>query len=195
MISPLTSSTIKGVIWYQGENDVSGVGWYAPLFPNLIQSWRDAWGLGDFTFYHVQLPPCDYGGSNSALLREVQLKTLSMKNVGIAVTLDLGDFKNIHPDNKKDVGERLALWAFALVATDAQAGTFVSEKISEGDSRELVGRATPDGNDWVDGLGERDNQDELTYDIGTLEGDIGPERIRSGWVAPDIVAEFIPWEL
>lgn len=113
MISPLTSLTIKGAIWYQGENDVSGVGWYRPLFPNLIQSWRDAWGLGDFPFYHVQLPPYDYGGSNSALLREVQMKSLSMKNVGIAVTLDLGDYRDIHPPHKKEVGERLALWALA----------------------------------------------------------------------------------
>ena len=113
MISPLTASTIKGAIWYQGENDVSGLVWYKPLFPNLIQSWRDAWDLGDFPFYHVQLPPYDYGGSNSALLREVQMKSLSMKNVGIAVTLDVGDFKNIHPPHKKEVGERLALWALA----------------------------------------------------------------------------------
>ena len=113
MISPLTSLTIKGAIWYQGENDVSGVGWYRPLFPNLIQSWRDAWDLGDFPFYHVQLPPYDYGNSNSAFLREVQMKSLSMKNVGIAVTLDVGDFKNIHPPHKKEVGERLALWALA----------------------------------------------------------------------------------
>jgi sialate O-acetylesterase len=113
MISPLTASTIKGAIWYQGENDVSGLVWYKPLFPNLIQSWRDAWDLGDFPFYHVQLPPYDYGGSNSALLREVQMKSLSMKNVGMAVTLDVGDFKNIHPPHKKEVGERLALWALA----------------------------------------------------------------------------------
>lgn len=113
MISPLTSSTIKGAIWYQGENDVSGVGWYRPLFPNLIQSWRDAWELGDFPFYHVQLPPYDYRSSNSAFLREVQMKSLAMKNVGIAVTLDLGDLKDIHPPYKKEVGERLALWALA----------------------------------------------------------------------------------
>ncbi len=113
MISPLTAFTIKGVVWYQGENDVGGVGWYQTLFPNLIQSWRDGWGLGDLPFYHVQLPPFDYGGANSAFLREVQMKSLSIRNVGIAVTLDLGDFKNIHPANKKDVGERLALWALA----------------------------------------------------------------------------------
>ena len=113
MISPLTASTIKGAIWYQGENDVSGVGWYRPLFTHLIQSWRDVWGLGDFPFYHVQLPPYDYGGSNSAYLREVQMNSLSIPNVGIAVTLDLGDFKDIHPPYKKEVGERLALWALA----------------------------------------------------------------------------------
>ncbi len=113
MISPLSASTIKGVIWYQGENDVGAEAWYRPLFPNLIQSWRDAWGLGDFPFYHVQLPPYDYGNRNSALVREVQMNSLSMNHVGMAVTLDLGDFKNIHPANKKDVGERLALWALA----------------------------------------------------------------------------------
>lgn len=113
MISPLTSFTIKGVIWYQGENDVTGLSWYRPLFPNLIQSWRDAWGQGDFPFYHVQLPPYDYGHANSALLREVQFESLSMKNIGLAVTLDVGDFKDIHPPYKKQVGERLALWALA----------------------------------------------------------------------------------
>lgn len=113
MISPLTSSTIKGVIWYQGENDVTGLAWYKPLFPSLIQCWRDEWGLGDFPFYHVQLPPYNYGGTNSAFFREVQLQSLSIKNVGIAVTLDVGDFKNIHPPHKKEVGERLALWALA----------------------------------------------------------------------------------
>ena len=113
MISPLTSSTIKGAIWYQGENDVSGVGWYRSLFPHLIQSWRDAWAQGDFPFYHVQLPPYDYGGANSAYLREVQMNSLSIPNVGLAVTLDLGDFKDIHPPYKKEVGERLALWALA----------------------------------------------------------------------------------
>ncbi len=113
MISPLTSSTIKGVIWYQGENDVTGLVWYKPLFPNLIKSWRDAWGLGDFPFYHVQLPPYNYGNSNSALFREVQMQSLSINNVGIAVTLDVGDFKDIHPPHKKEVGERLALWALA----------------------------------------------------------------------------------
>lgn len=113
MISPLTALKIRGVIWYQGENDVTGLPWYRPLFPNLIQSWRDAWGQGDLPFYHVQLPPYDYRHANSALLREVQMESLSMKNVGLAVTLDVGDFNDIHPPYKKQVGERLALWALA----------------------------------------------------------------------------------
>lgn len=101
IISSLSFSTITGAIFDEGENDVSGVGWYRPLFPNLIQSWRDAWGLGDFPFYHVQLAPYDYGSSKNVLFRVVQMKSLSMKNVGIAVTLDVGGFKESHPRKKR----------------------------------------------------------------------------------------------
>ena len=111
MINPLIPFTIKGAIWYQGESNVASAKQYQTLFPNMIESWRDAWGLGDFPFYYVQIAPFDYRGTNSAYLREAQFMTLSTPNVGMAVTMDIGDVRDIHPQNKKDVGERLALWA------------------------------------------------------------------------------------
>ncbi len=123
MIHPLMPYRIKGVIWYQGEANTSGGGayWYEKLFPQMITQWRSDWGQGDFPFLFVQLAnfkkkqagPDD---SNWARLRETQLWTLDkVKNTGMAVTIDIGDAKNIHPKNKQDVGKRLALWARARV--------------------------------------------------------------------------------
>ncbi|HEG44087.1 MAG TPA: hypothetical protein ENH94_08570 [Phycisphaerales bacterium] len=113
MIHPLTPLTIRGAIWYQGESNVAAPKQYQTLFPNMIKSWRDAWNLGDFPFYYVQIAPWKYGKTNSAYLREAQLMTLSTPNVGMAVTMDIGNIYDIHPKNKLDVGERLALWALA----------------------------------------------------------------------------------
>lgn len=111
MINPLVPYTIKGAIWYQGESNSSRASQYIELFPKMINSWRKAWNQGDFPFYFVQIAPFDYGNIESQYLREAQFKTLSVENTGMAVTLDIGNFKNIHPGNKKDVGERLARWA------------------------------------------------------------------------------------
>jgi sialate O-acetylesterase len=113
MIHPIVPFTIKGAIWYQGESNSKKPKQYQTLFPNMIKSWRDAWAIGDFPFYYVQIAPFNYRKTNSAFLREAQMMTLSMKNVGMAVTMDIGNFTNIHPKNKKDVGLRLARWALA----------------------------------------------------------------------------------
>jgi sialate O-acetylesterase len=114
MINPLVPFTIKGVIWYQGENNASNGSLYKKLFPAMINDWRRVFSCGDFSFYFVQLAPFDYGTqTQSQLLREAQLRTLSVKNTGMAVILDIGNPKNIHPTNKQDVGKRLALWALA----------------------------------------------------------------------------------
>jgi sialate O-acetylesterase len=118
MIKPIIPYTIKGVIWYQGESNGSRGYQYRKLFPVLIQSWRGNWQQGDFPFYFVQLAnykqskpePVD---DNWAELREAQLMALSLPNTGMAVAIDIGDSKTIHPKNKKDVGNRLALWALA----------------------------------------------------------------------------------
>lgn len=114
MINPIVPYNIKGAIWYQGEANTGNPKQYQKLFPMMIQSWRDNWQLGDFPFYYVQIAPYNYGSQTiSELLREAQFKSLSVKNSGMVVTLDIGNPNDIHPSNKKDVGERLAFWALA----------------------------------------------------------------------------------
>ncbi|NOU46339.1 MAG: hypothetical protein HOO86_04670 [Bacteroidales bacterium] len=113
MIHPLLNYTIKGAIWYQGESNRLDANLYPALMNTMITSWRKNWGLGDFPFYFVQIAPySDSEAFSGALLREAQLKCLSIPNTGMAVTLDIaGDITDVHPKNKLDVGKRLALWA------------------------------------------------------------------------------------
>ncbi|RYY33460.1 MAG: 9-O-acetylesterase [Sphingobacteriaceae bacterium] len=118
MVNPIINYTIKGVIWYQGESNAGKAYQYRELFPLLINDWRTKWVQGAFPFYFVQLAnfmPKDKEPVESewAELREAQLKTLSVPNTGMAVTIDIGDGGNIHPANKQDVGRRLALIARA----------------------------------------------------------------------------------
>ncbi len=116
MINPLVPFTIRGAIWYQGEANVGRGFEYRKLFPDMIASWRNAWGEGNFPFYYVQIAPWEYGDdvpSPAAELREAQLMTLSVPNTGMVVTTDIGNPVNIHPSNKQEVGRRLALWALA----------------------------------------------------------------------------------
>jgi sialate O-acetylesterase len=116
MIYPLIPYNIRGVIWYQGEANTENPKQYETLFPTMIKNWRKDWQLGDFPFYYVQIAPYNYGEKiHSEFLREAQLKTLSVKNTGMAVTLDIGNPQNIHPSDKKNVGERLADWALAKI--------------------------------------------------------------------------------
>jgi sialate O-acetylesterase len=116
MIAPLLNYRIKGVIWYQGESNAGKPVEYRTLFPAVISTWRQQWKQGNFPFLFVQL--ANYmqtkdqpGESSWAMTREAQLKTLSLPNTGMAVITDIGEWNDIHPLNKEDVGKRLALWA------------------------------------------------------------------------------------
>lgn len=112
MISPIMGYGIAGTIWYQGETNTVRPDSYQELLGLLISNWRSVMNSGDSPFYFAQIAPFEYGdATESQKLREAQMKSLSIKNTGMAVTLDLGDSTNIHPSNKKDVGERLALIA------------------------------------------------------------------------------------
>ncbi len=119
MISPLINYPIKGVIWYQGENNAGNYLKYRELFPAMIHDWRSKWQTGDFTFLFVQLanymePPQVPQQSSWAGLREAQTMTLSVPKTGMAVIIDIGEAKDIHPRNKDDVGYRLSLAALKI---------------------------------------------------------------------------------
>jgi sialate O-acetylesterase len=116
MLAPLLNCSIKGVIWYQGESNTGRGKEYEKLFPDLIADWRRSWQRGDFSFLFVQLPNFleskpEPSESGWAELREAQLKALAVPNTGMAVAIDLGEWNDVHPLNKEDVGKRLALTA------------------------------------------------------------------------------------
>lgn len=116
MVAPEINYTIKGFLWYQGEANAGRAWNYDSLQIALVNNWRGLWNQGSLPFYYVQLPGfMDYNylpsESGWAQLREAQLKALSVPNTAMAVAIDLGEWNDIHPDNKKDVGERLALAA------------------------------------------------------------------------------------
>jgi sialate O-acetylesterase len=116
MIAPLLPFAIRGAIWYQGESNAGRAEQYRRLFPAMIRDWRAAWGAGDFPFLFVQLAnfrarrpqPAE---SDWAELREAQALALNEPNTGMAVAIDIGEARNIHPLNKQEVGRRLALAA------------------------------------------------------------------------------------
>jgi len=109
MIAPIINMSYKGALWYQGEGNAATYSSYKQLWGTLIEDWRSLCGVGDFPFYYVQLP--NYTTSEPwAMMRETQTGLLTLKNVGMAVTLEVGDNTNIHPINKYPVGKRLALW-------------------------------------------------------------------------------------
>jgi len=120
MINPLVPYAIRGAIWYQGERNSKTIAdgtLYADQLKTMIADWRYRWEQGDFTFITVQLPnfhakqtkPVENTGW--VMVRESELKSLHLKNTGIAITTDVGMPNDIHPKNKQAVGQRLALWA------------------------------------------------------------------------------------
>ena len=123
MINPLVGYGIKGAIWYQGESNRNEAADYVKLMPGLIENWRSVWGVGEFSFFYVQIAPFDYGptGLNSAFLREAQLKaSTAISNIGMASIMDIGEKDNIHPANKKAGSDRLAF--LALASTYGKSG-------------------------------------------------------------------------
>ena len=115
MIHPLVGYGIRGAIWYQGESNRNEPALYTKLFDNMVRGWRSLWGIGEFPFYYCQIAPFNYGGGlNSGFIREAQAKCLATTpNTGMAVLMDSDSPNSIHPPQKKDAGERMALWALA----------------------------------------------------------------------------------
>jgi sialate O-acetylesterase len=116
MIAPLLNYRIKGVLWYQGESNANRAMEYRQLFPVLVKDWRTNFGQGEFPFLYVQLPNFmesrpEPSESDWALMRESQLLAGSVPNTAMVVTIDVGEWNDIHPLNKLDVAKRLVLAA------------------------------------------------------------------------------------
>jgi sialate O-acetylesterase len=119
MVAPVTNYTIRGICWYQGESNAGRPTEYEKLQPAMIKDWRAKWRQDSLPFFYVQLPGfMEYNylpsESNWAMMREAQLRSLSIPRSGMVVAIDLGEWNDIHPDNKKDVGQRLALAALKI---------------------------------------------------------------------------------
>lgn len=124
MVAPCTDLKINSILWYQGESNTGNPEEYAGLLSALIRDWRTMFNLSKLPFITAQLPnfmdvsylPTE---SNWAVLRESQLKSLDYPNTAMTVNIDLGEWNDIHPDNKKDLGERMALAALDLAYGEA----------------------------------------------------------------------------
>ncbi|CAN5771099.1 sialate O-acetylesterase [soil metagenome] len=142
MIAPLLNYGIRGVTWYQGEANVSDYKEYRTLFPALINCWRRRFNNKDLPFFFVQLAsfnPDDKEPAESewAGLREAQAVALKLPFTGMAVTVDVGEEKDIHPKRKKEVGDRLAANAFNIVygyKNEVAAGPLFRSSVMTGTS-------------------------------------------------------------
>ncbi|APZ46660.1 sialate O-acetylesterase [Polaribacter reichenbachii] len=119
MVAPFTNYSFKGVLWYQGESNTGNPKEYAGYMHTLADSWRTVFKSPNIPFIYAQLTnfmdvsylPTE---SNWAELRDAQLKSLSIANSAMVVNIDLGEWNDIHPDDKKSVGERMALAGLKL---------------------------------------------------------------------------------
>ena len=117
MIEPLIPFSIRGAAWYQGESNEARAEQYNLLMPTMIRAWRERWGQGDFPFGIIQLPNYrvvrkEPEESAWSFIREAQRRTaISGKDIGLIVTIDIGEANDIHPKNKVDVGRRMLAWA------------------------------------------------------------------------------------
>ena len=146
MLSPIVNYTLKGMVWYQGESNAERAHEYKTVLSTLIGEWRTLWGQGNLPFLFVQLPdfmepknePSEGGW---ATLRNQQLKTLSVPNTAMAVTIGLGEKNDIHPLRKKEVGQRLALAAQKLAYGDKKvvsSGPMYQSMKVKGNKIELI---------------------------------------------------------
>ena len=182
MVQPFTPFAVRGVIWYQGETNAPRAARYAQAFPRLISDWRAQWRehgrKGLMPFYFVQLssygprPPLPEG-SAFAELRDAQRQTLKLPATGMAVSIDVGDANDIHPRDKRTVGERLA--RIALAQTYGKPMPFRGPTLRQS-------RALPDGGfeltfaDTAGGLATRGSGPLLGFAVAGVDQRFVPAR-------------------
>lgn len=138
MVAPIIPYAIKGFIWHQGSSDVGRPEFYEKAFPALISGWRKQWGMGSKPFIFVQLPNYRSAWKQSeksvsrASLRQAQSAALTLPNTAMVVSFDIGNPNDVHPANKQDFGQRLALQALSKVygrEINADGPRYLSHKI------------------------------------------------------------------
>ena len=145
MIHPFVGYNLKGFLWYQGEANVDyQCEDYAQRLANMVREWRQRWGMGDLPFYTVEICPFEYWWVKppvkACALREQQFKAQSLlPNIGMVCTNDLVkdyEYWQIHPCMKKEVGDRLALWAlhkaYGIEGIECESPYFQSMEIKDG---------------------------------------------------------------
>jgi sialate O-acetylesterase len=170
MIYPWLGYAIRGVLWYQGETNChqnDGMK-YADRMQAMVSSWRAAWGRGDFPFYFVQIAPYNYGGDKLPVFWAAQTKAAKdIKNAGMAVTQDVGNWNNIHPADKKPVGERLARLALSRTYgekfIDDTGPVFASAKAQNGEVKVTFDHAKS-------GLNTRDGKTVSGFELAGADG-------------------------
>ncbi|GGA66411.1 9-O-acetylesterase [Edaphobacter acidisoli] len=117
MIAPLTPYSIRGFLWYQGETNSGEDRYlnYGELFPALIRDWRERFGQGDLPFIYAQISSFISPEEHWGVVRDAQRRALGLRNTAMAVTIDVGNPKNVHPADKQTVGARMALAARGMV--------------------------------------------------------------------------------
>jgi len=203
MLAPLLPYAVKGAIWYQGETNVGRAPQYERVMATLVRDWRERFEVGDFPFLVVQLAnylerrdaPAD---SEWARLREAQLHvSQNVKHSGLAVTIDIGDAKDIHPKNKQDVGTRLALVALANVygrKLEYSGPAYKSMKVEGGRARlsfdHAEGGLVAGGGGRLNGFAVAGEDGRFFWADATIEGDTvivsspevrRPAAVRYGW--------------
>ena len=203
MIAPLKPFPIKGAIWYQGESNASRAAQYRRLLPTMIRDWRDAFEVGDFPFYIVQLANFmevrkEPVNSQWAELREAQyLTTRALPNVGLALAIDIGEVKDIHPRNKQDVGRRLALNALANAYgkdVESSGPVFKAKEVKGGAITltfdHLGGGLVAKGGDKLEGFAIAGEDGKFAWADAVIEGDTvvvsspkveKPANVRYAW--------------
>lgn len=143
MIHPLLGYGLRGFLWYQAEANINEPETYTERFVEMVRCWRERWGLGDLPFYYVEICPYDYfwakDKATPALVREAQYKASELlPNMGMVCTNDLVhdyEYWQIHPCMKREVGERLFLWAlgdaYGVEGIDYRSPVYRSMKVEE----------------------------------------------------------------
>lgn len=178
MISPLIPYGIKGILWYQGENNVGQADFYREAFPALIKDWRQRWHKPELPFFFVQLPGFSRAGEPDkfqwAELRQAQLSGLNLPYVSMVVSIDQIDPDTIHPIKKYEIGKRLASLALAQVygsGTYAFSPLVSSVKISGASARVVFQNA-------YRGLKSADGQPIYGFEVQDVDGEWHPANAK-----------------